>query len=78
MTRSIVCDLCSIFGFDYQVTLQVLDCFFLHGPKFLLKTALALLKLNQSNLLAEQDSASIVCYLKEKISHNTSNLLQVH
>jgi hypothetical protein len=59
----------------FTVTLRVLDCFFLVGPKILFKTGLAILKLNQEKLLLERDGASVACFLKEKFSVNTSDLL---
>jgi hypothetical protein len=60
-----------------QITLRVLDRFFLEGTKILFKVGLAILKLKQEKLLLERDGTSVACFLKEKIAIDENKLLEV-
>lgn len=46
-----------------------MDCFLLEGPKFIFRTGLAILRLNQSFILKNQDTFILLQIMKELAKH---------
>jgi hypothetical protein len=61
-----------------EAVLRIFDCFFEEGPDFLFRVALALFKLNQSEILATTRPDPIVMLLKNPLKdRDIENLIQI-
>ncbi|XP_033761397.1 uncharacterized protein LOC117343169 [Pecten maximus] len=53
----------------FQTLLRIWDCFLLEGPKVLFRFTLAILKMNEKEILQKRDTISIMRYLKTCAKH---------
>ncbi|XP_060065766.1 uncharacterized protein LOC132546088 [Ylistrum balloti] len=63
----------------FQTLLRIWDCFLLEGPKVLFRFTLAILKINEKEILQKTDTISIMRYLKAcaKLTFDADSLIKV-
>jgi len=60
---------------NHEAMLRILDCFFEEGPESLYRVALAIFKINQSDILQVNKPDSIVMILKNPLARSTTEQL---